>query len=313
VRWLLLSLALMVAGAQSQEPAPGPSKTSQPPQAQSKSAKQQAAADKRGTDKSPIVVKVLPAPKTKNETDREAKEHDEKTTNEKLLVLFNGLLVAVVFLQWIWMIRQEIWMRKNVTVAENTAEAAKKSADASLLSLRPWVSCEADIISDLKYSADGDAHIAIGFRLENHGQTPAKGIRLRYWFEMLGPGMEHPVVAQQKNVELDKGLPLSAWDNGVVMFPRAKRYERVKFIIRREQIEKSIADIQPSKHFLPSLYGLVSYSYALASVSAHTWFVYDLRRAEVHSDAGTAITLDEPMSIESLALVESPMWPHYAD
>ena len=137
--------------------------------------------------------------------------------------------------------------------AEATAGAAKKSADAALLSLRPWVSCDAELLSDLTYRENGDARISVRFSLKNHGHTPAMGVRVKHWFDLLGPGMEHPLAKRQKWVEFDKGLPISAWEDGVLLFPGQERHEDIGLMISRREIEKSIADIQPSKHFIPTL------------------------------------------------------------
>jgi hypothetical protein len=58
----------------------------------------------------------------------------------------------------LWLSSEKMWdvTKISADAAQKAADAAKQSADASLLALRPWVSCEARIISDLTYRTNGD-------------------------------------------------------------------------------------------------------------------------------------------------------------
>jgi len=87
----------------------------------------------------------------------------------------------------LWLATNRLWEagEKQIRVAAAAAEAAKKSADASLMALRPWVSCEATIISDLTHRTNGDPCITIRFTLESKGHSPAMGVRLYHRFHLL--------------------------------------------------------------------------------------------------------------------------------
>jgi hypothetical protein len=129
MRWLLALVFLAgVAFAQSQEPRTQPSQ-------------QNAAQQDRGTEKSPVVVKVLKAEQSKSELEREkAKEESEsqlvKLTGDLarytkflfvatvLLGLATGGLVVVGFLQ----VRDA---KKSIAAAVKSASAAEKAATAA--------------------------------------------------------------------------------------------------------------------------------------------------------------------------------------
>ena len=79
----------------------------------------------------PVPLVSLPiTPDTKIKSTEESQNKNDKTTADWWLVYFTAALVAVVFMQFLWMVRQEKWMRRNVEIAQGTAEAAKKSADS---------------------------------------------------------------------------------------------------------------------------------------------------------------------------------------
>src|SRR5258708_4720130 len=79
VRWFFALLLLMgTALAQSSQP----STSSNSP---SKKAAQPTTTDQRGTDQSPLSVKILPGPQTKEQADKEERERREKASiDEKL-------------------------------------------------------------------------------------------------------------------------------------------------------------------------------------------------------------------------------------
>jgi len=176
---LLVLVVGGVAYAQSQPPTPTPTprESSRPPQSKPKSTQHKAAADQRGTEQSPIVVKILPTPKTKEESDQEAKDHQEKSSADWWLVRFNGLLVLVVFLQWIWMVRQEKWMRRNVEIAKDTAQAALRNATALEHSERSYVKISHAPpglrIDPPPFSSSMIHHFAVNIEVKNIGNTPA--------------------------------------------------------------------------------------------------------------------------------------------
>jgi hypothetical protein len=78
------------ADARSQQPSPSSREPRHPAQAQSNGPQQPAATDQRGTEQSPIIVKVLPTPKTDAETAQEAEDRKEKSANDRNLVRYTG-------------------------------------------------------------------------------------------------------------------------------------------------------------------------------------------------------------------------------
>lgn len=90
----LLALALLAAFAPDSW---GQSK--QPSQPQTQPAQQQAAPDQRGTENSPVVVKVLPAQENKEKSEAEAREHNEKRQFDTDTLWLTEITVALIFLQ----------------------------------------------------------------------------------------------------------------------------------------------------------------------------------------------------------------------
>ncbi len=66
-------------------------------QDQSGSSNGKAPDNKQGTDNSPLVVKVVPTPKTAKETADEAEEHKQHTSNERETLLTNHRLFTVTW------------------------------------------------------------------------------------------------------------------------------------------------------------------------------------------------------------------------
>jgi len=243
--------------------------------------------------------------------DRDKREQDtegygpflDKPT-DWLLVIFNGLLAAFTWRLW-------ISTNRLFRVTNIAAEAAKKSADASLLALRPWVSCEVSIISDLTYRSNGDPCIAIRFILKNNGHSPAMGVRLTQWFHLLSPVHTLSIHVQQRIADLLKGLP--AQERGLLLFPGQTHVSDIELPISRVEIEKSIEDIKPKKHFFPELIGLVSYTYPLATHNPQTGFIFYLRKIVPDETYGFAFDLDEPIvPAGNITLRAHGLWSEYA-
>jgi len=122
--------------AQSQRPTPTPSEKSSPQQEETQSTTQQTAADQRGTEQSPLIVKTLPTPKTEEEAERERQEYKEKTaTNRELatftkwLAYFTGGLVVVAALQFFTLFWEARLLRKSLATSKQAADAAKQSVE----------------------------------------------------------------------------------------------------------------------------------------------------------------------------------------
>jgi hypothetical protein len=119
---LLLVLAVWLAmlgdsWGQSHRPSPTAGKAGNPPQTESTGGQQPTSANQRGTDDSPLVIKIIPPDSPQNKGTQEGAQQYKITSPEWLGVIFNGLLVLVVFLQFVWMIRQERWLKLTAQVA----------------------------------------------------------------------------------------------------------------------------------------------------------------------------------------------------
>jgi len=204
--WFAIAMLLALGGgswAQPQQPSP-------------QSSQQQRTQDERGSDKSPVVVKVLPAEKSKDEIDREkaSQEAERQLVNltgdlaryTKLLFIATGLLgiitaglVAVGFFQ----VRDA---KASIAVSVKAAKAAEKSAKVAesqfLVAHRPRLRVRHVTIID---AGVGIGHPTIFFEpgaviegalsVVNVGGTDARIIRSLYriYFSKTGLPIRSPL------------------------------------------------------------------------------------------------------------------------
>lgn len=168
------SLFAVTADARSKHPPHGKVE-SRIPQAQTEHGQQQPAADERGTEQSPAIVRVLPTPKTEAEVAEEARERNEKSDLDRKLVEYNGdlafyteILAAFALLQIAALFVQARYLARTVKVSEAAAVAARESADAVVGQLRAYVSVHSSAIEGFGTNA-----IRIQVVIRNTGQTPA--------------------------------------------------------------------------------------------------------------------------------------------
>jgi hypothetical protein len=90
--------------------------------------------DQRGTEKTPLVVKINSPTKTQEEAAHEAEDRNEKSANDRKLVDFTGYLViatavlaAIGFLQLIVFGIQSYYLRRTVIAATDQSEAMERS------------------------------------------------------------------------------------------------------------------------------------------------------------------------------------------
>ena len=114
---LALGLALILSsGAQSQ----------QEPQLQNKpnNSQQPAPADQRGTENSPVVIKVLPPPNDPEKAKREAEKETDKSNADWWIVKLTGVLAAIGFFQLLVFGYQAKLLRETVTATREIGESA---------------------------------------------------------------------------------------------------------------------------------------------------------------------------------------------
>lgn len=293
--------------------------------------------DQRGLPQSPLIVTTGT---TKEEPTQAAKDREDKAANDRKLVEFTRNLVtatyvlgAIAVLQLFVFGFQAIQLMRTVTrmreaekitaesvgemrraahAAEQTGAAAKKNAEASLLALRPWVSCDAEVIGPLTYRENGDVNVPLRFTLANKGRSPAMGIRFNHWFTLWSPAHEHAVFRQEQLARLLKQFPPKVAEQGLLLFPGAAEIQHIHSLISREEILKATADIPTTRNYLPVLVGFLTYSHPLGAERADTGFMYELRKIHASAQSGFGFELDEPVPLDNLRLVPHSMWPGYA-
>lgn len=92
----------------------------------SQATQQPTTTEQRGTQGSPVVVKVLPTAKTPEEAEQERKDREDKSANDRNLVYLTGVLAAVGFLQLIVFGYQAYKLRETVKSAGEQAEAMER-------------------------------------------------------------------------------------------------------------------------------------------------------------------------------------------
>jgi hypothetical protein len=120
-------------------PIPCGGKTSSGQQTETQKPGQHMTTDQRGTEQSPIVVKVLPTARSQEEADRDAKEQDERSANDGAIVSVTQKLVyATIALAGIGLLQLIVFGMQARRLKE-TVIAAKVSSDAYMSGERAWV------------------------------------------------------------------------------------------------------------------------------------------------------------------------------
>jgi lipoprotein signal peptidase len=174
--WRLIAASVLVAtiaaGAVAQSSRQSPQQNSSPGNGQ-----QVAAPDKRGTEESPLSVKLINTGKSDKESADEGAriESDEKTQSWTIGLTIAAVLVGL--LQLAAFIIQAYYMRGTVAEmrgANATARAANETAEQALLSSdRPWVGVE-----QFEWHTDAPSESRkqlskIEVWIKNSGRTPA--------------------------------------------------------------------------------------------------------------------------------------------
>jgi hypothetical protein len=170
-------------------PSPAPSQPPSPSGGVSEGSKKQTAPenspqstdqDKRGTESSPLAIKLLNTGKSEPEAAQEAQRIKEQAARERWATNWTiGLTAALVFaafLQFSGLVGQIIVYRKQAGIMQKalsattkTAEAAEKSATATVAQMRAYVS----VVSAKIYGFDRDRESRVLIRIGNTGDTVA--------------------------------------------------------------------------------------------------------------------------------------------
>jgi hypothetical protein len=120
----LLIIFLIVTAASSptpNRPLPSPAKVPYPPQPQAGSAQMQPGADQRGTENEPVIVKVLPTLKTKQEADQEQTDRQDVSSSNWWMVRLTGVLAFLALVQAIVFGLQARRLRQTIVKMDEIA------------------------------------------------------------------------------------------------------------------------------------------------------------------------------------------------
>src|SRR5580700_6876340 len=161
-RVILCALALILANTDFADSQRRPENRNQ-----TQSTQQPAATEQRGTDKSPVVIKVLPPEDAEAKTKQEAADSAAKDQFDTNTLRLGIATVVVAFLQFVAIGVQAVFLWfafKAAKYAVNAAETQAKIADRALIaSERAWVSVDIQITSDLTFDSQGSAQIGFSF------------------------------------------------------------------------------------------------------------------------------------------------------
>jgi hypothetical protein len=236
-------------------------------------------------------------------------------------------IVIALFTWQLWRSTERLWAETQAAgvTATIAADAAKKSADASLVALRPWLSCNVEIAGPLIFTSAGDAQFDFRIIVKNAGHSPAMGVRLVQGLNLMSTKHEHSILMLLRIADHNRamppvgasilvpgGIPLGAAELGKVLFPEETYTFNVRIPIRRDEIEKACEDIKPDMNFWPELWGLVTYTYSLAAVRADTGFVCSIEKSLADGRRGGVLKLDEPGLVDHLRLSDHSLWSGFA-
>ena len=290
---------------------------------------QQISEPQRGAASTPLFVSgEVITKKNKTEAEGDAAEREAKSHIDKSLVRYtfwlaftSALLFVAAAIQaglFVWQLRL---IGRGERTSETVAKAAKSSADASLLSLRPWMSCEVQIGGPLEFKEDGNAKLPLIFVMKNVGKTPAMSVRLEFpTINLVEPGVETSLSRLQRTAGHSRGLPVKdgaialpgnmaiANPSGTLLFPDGVSIEQIILPINVAEIAKSRQERNDGDvHFWAEVVVLVTYVYNLAPIRADTGFIYELKTTD-----GVPLKFGDDVPIGNLTLEPHPLWGGFA-
>ncbi len=188
---------------------------------------------------------------------KEEGDESAKKVGDYLLAAFTFALVIVSLMQWAVLREHEKWMKKNVGVVTEVAEAAKKNAAAALLSAQVVIKSERSWITgsvgDESFRLFRNPAIIPKFWLaiKNSGRTPGKLVRVLVKFE------------KRDSLNGLRGIEHDLTDNGlipyVLLVPGEEPFQIGAAITGSQPLgREEMNDIRDSKKFLVA-YGVIDY------------------------------------------------------
>lgn len=167
---LAICLALIVdSSGQSQRPAPRSRESVQPPISKTDNPAQPSAPDQRGTEQSPVIVKVLPSVDEKQKATAEAKREEQKAANDESLAKFTERLFwATVALSFIAMCQLFVFCWQGIQL-KRTVDLSNREFIATH---RPELIVREITWARMESGDDGqNGTTAIAFTLVNRGRN----------------------------------------------------------------------------------------------------------------------------------------------
>lgn len=244
------------------------------------------------------------------------------------LVICTAVMAAIAFGQLLMFWRQLGLMREDSKSTKAAAEAAKKSADASLITLRPWLSCKVKIMEALTFNEAGDPIFRFRFSVRNVGNTPAMSVHLDQELRLFAPGVQHSVLRLQTLAALTQGLGVQKPNKeltftdvekataqgqvvnpvGHVLFPGEVLMQYLQMPISKKWILECSKDMKEGEiHFWPELIVLVSYVYNMAETHATTGLVFNISKPRL-----MPFKLGESVPVEDIDVALHHMWGGFA-
>lgn len=189
---LLITVVLSVGvSAASEPPSPTPPKAGHKPEAHSKQHEQRAAGDQRGTENSPVFIKVIPSLPVEPDPAKESDNRHDYASSEWWLVYITAALVAatcglIIYTARLWSAtkalaedakqtaeRQAREMQESLLIAGRSADAALKTAQHMQAAERAYVKMS-HFRPGLTFKQNGQTcQVIIQVKIRNFGRTPA--------------------------------------------------------------------------------------------------------------------------------------------
>src|SRR2546425_7951700 len=126
------AVLFLICLAPSQNPSLSGREAHQQKQEQSPRTQQPTTTNQRGTEEAPLIVKEIPTAKTREESAQEAKDRQEKASNDRNLVIASYILAAIAAFQLFVFGYQAIQLRRTVEAAGEQLKDMKRAiAEAS--------------------------------------------------------------------------------------------------------------------------------------------------------------------------------------
>ena len=216
LRWLVILLAPLTAFASDSR---GQSKQPTPPPAQAAQTNQTSKPDERGSERSPIIVKILPTKESEEKVAADAHREDEKTENDRRLARFTELLfwvtgaLSVIALFQLFVFGwQGFQLKQSVSAAKEATELGNREF---ISTHRPKI-----IVYGMDVKLPGDDQPRhIHFRYINAGDTDASVTFIESRILWTAKGMVPAGIELHRHDTIKEPIPVPSGMNGFAITP----------------------------------------------------------------------------------------------